>query len=454
MRKIINTDISSFLYKSFPINKYSINKVIECKDFYYYLILTDKKDSEVFVARQSKKGRNSEEEIKIDKEKYGTVKDIYLHNNECEIVSTNGNVFYVFAINDSPSLLYEVHYVLDNLIFSKDRELVGAVVYDVENENYVVLNSLYEKILQAEKGEIFFVGNENNIIFKLNKNHISIFKRTRNFPPFSLSASIYFIKDNTYTEIGRYLIDNELSICMSISKNRTITLFDSHIIVSDPYTDDTGIINFKDNLFIKDFNNKHKEGITRKLLLLDKKIDDDFYLVAIREAIRETHSNQYKDYIKYVIYNKDNILYSFEECFQYDTNLNVNIDTIRASVYFNKKYKLILSTINNGVFWNGEDCISIKFTTDPIHSSYEIFRIEEDTIKPMNSLIVNDEKVCKLFGTDASDVIEYAGKNRVLFNKVNSIFSPMYSDDNSLPLEYIESLTIDRNNNLIIKTNK
>jgi hypothetical protein len=72
----------------------------------------------------------------------------------------------------------------------------------------------------------------------------------------------------------------------------------------------------------------------------------------------------------------------------------------------------------------------------------------------MNSLIVNDEKVCKLFGTDASDVIEYAGKNRVLFNKVNSIFSPMYSDDNSLPLEYIESLTIDRNNNLIIKTNK
>ena len=160
-------------------------------------------------------------------------------------------------------------------------------------------------------------------------------------------------------------------------------------------------------------------------------------------------------YIKYVIYNKDNILYSFEECFRYNTNLNINIDTIRASVYFNKKYRLVLSTINDGVFWDGEDLISIKFTTDPIHSSYEIFRIEEDnTIKPMRSLIVNDEKVCELFGTDACSVIEYSKKNRVLFNKVNSIFSPMYSDDNSLPLEYIESLTIDRNNNLIIKTNK
>lgn len=333
MQKTINTDIISFLYKSFPINKYSINKIIECKDFYYYLILTDYKDSEVFIARQSKKEKIPEE-VKIDKEKYGTVKDIYLHNNECEIVSTNGNVFYVFAINDSPSLLYEVHYVLDNLIFSKDRELMGAVVYDTENENYIVLNSLYEKILQAEKDEIFFVGRENNIIFKLNKNHISIFKRTRNFSPFSLAASIYFIKDNTYTEVGRYLIDNELSICISIAKNRTVTLFDSHIIVSDPHTDDTGIINFKDNLFIKDFNNKHKEGITRRLLLLDKKIDDDSYLV----AIHETHSNQYKDYIKYVIYNKDNILYSLEECFQYNTNSNViNIDTTRASVYFNKK---------------------------------------------------------------------------------------------------------------------
>lgn len=450
MQKTINTDIISFLYKSFPINKYSINKLIECKDFYYYLILTDNKDSEVFVVKQSKKEKIPEE-VKIDKEKYGTVKDIYLHNNECEIVSTNGNVFYVFAINDFPSLLYEVHYVLDNLIFSKDRELMGAVVYDTENENYIVLNSLYEKILQAEKDEIFFVGKENNIIFKLNKNHISIFKRTRNFSPFSLAASIYFIKDNTYTEIGRYLIDNELSICISIAKNRTVTLFDSHIIVSDPHTDDTGIINFKDNLFIKDFNNKHKEGITRRLLCLDKKIDDDSYLI----AIHETHYNQYKDYIKYVIYNKDNILYSLEECFQYNMNSNVNIDSIRASVYFNKKYRLVLSTINDGVFWDGEDCISIKFSTDPIHSSYEIFRIEEDnTIKPMKSLIVNDEKVCELSGTDASSVIEYSKKNRIPFNKVNSIFSPMYSDDNSLPLEYIESLTIDRNNNLIIKTNK
>lgn len=120
-----------------------------------------------------------------------------------------------------------------------------------------------------------------------------------------------------------------------------------------------------------------------------------------------------------------------------------------------KKYRLVLSTINDGVFWDGEDRISIKFSTDPVHSSYEIFRIEEDnTIKPMRSLIVNDEKVCELFGTDAYSVIEYSKKNRILFNKVNSIFSPMYSDDNSLPLEYIESLTIDRNNNLIIKTNK
>ena len=452
MQKTINTDIISFLYKSFPINKFSINKVIDCKDFYYYLILTDKKESEVFIVRQSKKERSSEEEIKIDKEKYGIVKDIYLHDNECEIVSTNKDNIYVFAINDSsPSLLYEVHYVLDNLIFSKDRELMGAVVYDTENENYIVLNSLYEKILQAEKDEIFVVGKENNIIFKLNKNHIRIFKSTRNPSSFSLSASIYFIKDNTYTEVGRYLIDDELSICISISKNRTVTLFDNHIIVSNPHSNDIGIINFKDNLFIKDFNNEHKEGITRKLLLLDKKIDDDSYLV----AIRETHSNQYKDYIKYVIYNKDNILYSFEECFQYDTNLNINIDTTRASAFFNKKYRLVLSTINNGVFWDGEDRISIKFTADPIHSSYEIFRIEEDnTIKPMNSLIINDEKVCKLFGTDASDVIEYTKKNRDLFNKVNSIFSPTYSDDNSLPLEYIESLTIDRNNNLIIKTNK
>ena len=452
MQKTINTDIISFLYKSFPINKFSINKVIDCKDFYYYLILTDKKDSEVFVVRQSKKERNSEEEIKIDKEKYGTVKDIYLHNNECEIVSTNKGDIYVFAINDSsPSLLYEVHYVLDNLIFSKDRELMGAVVYDTENENYIVLNSLYEKILQAEKDETFIVGKENNIIFKLNKNHISIFRRTRNFPSFSLSANIYFIKDNTYTEIGRYLLDDELSICISIARDRTVTLFDNHIIVSNPHTDDTGIINFKDNLFIKDFNNKHKEGITKRLLLLDKKIDNDSYLV----VIRETHSSQDKDYIKYVIYNKDNILYSFEECFQYNNNLNINIDTTRASVYFNKKYRLILLTINNGVFWDGEDCISIKFTTDPIHSSYEIFKIEEDnTIKPMNSLIINDEKVCKLFGTDASSVIEYSKNNRDLFNKVNSIFSPTYSNDNSLPLEYIESLTIDRNNNLIIKTNK
>lgn len=450
MRKTINTDIISFLYKSFPNNRFIINKVIECKDFYYYLIFTDKKDSKVSVIRQPKKEGIPEEEIKIDKEKYGTIKDIYSRDNECEIVSTNNNVFYVFVINGSPSLLYEVHYVLDNLIFSKDRELMGAVVYDAENENYIVLNSLYEKILQAKKDEIFFVGKENNIIFKLNQNHINIFRRTRNFLPFSLAANIYFIKDNTYTEIGRYLIDNDLSICISVTKNHTITLFDSHIIVSDPHTDDTGVINLKDNLFIKDFNNKHKEGITRRLLLLDKKIDNDSYLV----VIQETHSNQYKDYIKYVIYNKDNILYSFEKCFRYNTNLDVNLDTTKISVYFNKKCRLVLSTMNNGVFWN-EDLISIKFTTDPIYSSYEIFRIEEDnTIKPINSLMINGEKVCDLFGTDATNVIEYSKKNSNLFSKANSIFSPNYSDDNSLPLEYIESLTIDRNNDLIIKTNK